>query len=230
MTFWLLIPIKSLQAGKSRLSPFLSDQARRCLNEFFLRHIVKVATEFPGSQRTAIISDCEEVLNLAKSLDIYTIRQTGGSGLNRAATQGVDQLRALGADEILVIASDLPFIRSSDIRELAAIDMQHRVVICPDRKKAGTNALLLRGGASLRFNFGEESYKEHLHAAMRIGAPPIIYVNRRVAIDIDVAEGLELWINRSSAIANDGRDVDIVGLSSDEGLEALGEVLTALQR
>jgi 2-phospho-L-lactate guanylyltransferase len=194
MTFWLLIPIKSLQAGKSRLSPLLNDKARRCLNEFFLRHIAKVATEFPGSHRTAIISECEGVLCLAKSLGICAIRQTGGPGLNRAATQGVDQLRALGALAILIIASDLPMIGPSDLREIAVRGRKHRVIICPDKHYTGTNAVFLSARKSLHFRFGAGSCSAHYREAQCSGITPLVYFNRHIAMDIDVPADLRSWL------------------------------------
>jgi 2-phospho-L-lactate/phosphoenolpyruvate guanylyltransferase len=194
MAFWLLIPIKSLQAGKSRLSSFLDDQVRRYLNEFFLRHIVEVARELPGSHGTAIISECEGVLGLARSLDIRAIRQTAGQGLNAAATQGVDELRASGACAILIIASDPPMIRASDLHEIATRGREHRVVICPDKHYTGTNAIFLAADTSLHFRFGAESCAEHCREAQSSGITPLTYFHRRIAMDIDVPADVQPWL------------------------------------
>jgi 2-phospho-L-lactate guanylyltransferase (CobY/MobA/RfbA family) len=96
-TPWLLLPVKSLMRGKRRLAPFLNHLERRDLNEYFLRRTVKIAAEFPGIQRTAVISEADDTLTLAKDLGIYTIRQTNGRGLNHAVSQGTRELHAHGA-------------------------------------------------------------------------------------------------------------------------------------
>jgi 2-phospho-L-lactate guanylyltransferase len=205
MAFSLLIPIKSLQAGKSRLSSLLDAQVRRYLNEFFLRHIVEVARELPGSHGTAIISECEGVLGLARSLDIRVIRQTGGQGLNAAATQGVEELRASGASAILIVASDLPMIRASDLHEIATRGQEHRVVICPDKHHTGTNAMFLAADTSLHFRFGAGSYAEHCREAQSSGISPLTYFNRRIAMDIDVPADVQPWLGEQLAGLWDGK-------------------------
>lgn len=202
MGFWLLIPIKSLEVGKSRLAPVLNDRARRHLNEFCLRHIVQVAKEFPGSHRTAIISECEGVLCLAKSLGIRTIRQTGEPGLNRAAAQGVDELRARGAHAILIIASDLPMIRASDLHEIITRGREHRIVICPDKHYTGTNAVFLSAGTSLAFHFGAASFDKHCREAQRSGITPLVHFNRQIAMDIDVPADLLSWLSATTGSAS----------------------------
>ncbi len=47
MTPWLLVPVKSFAAGKSRLTPFLRHGTRRQLNEFFLYRVIETATTRP---------------------------------------------------------------------------------------------------------------------------------------------------------------------------------------
>ena len=57
---WLLVPVKSLRCGKSRLESALAPAERRRLNEFFLRHMIAVAGQFPGLARTAVVSDADD--------------------------------------------------------------------------------------------------------------------------------------------------------------------------
>src|SRR3990172_7111631 len=101
---WLLIPVKSLDSGKSRLLPLCNDRFRRDLNEFFLRQMLLTASQFPGLGRTAVISNCEEVLRLVEIRGARAIRQTSAPGLNRAANEGLTVLRNVGAKDILLIA------------------------------------------------------------------------------------------------------------------------------
>jgi 2-phospho-L-lactate guanylyltransferase len=191
---WLLIPAKSLATGKSRLHRVLEDGARRDLNARLLRRMLATAARFPGHERTAVVSECEDVLRLADERGVRCIRQATGTGLNSAAEEGMDELRKLGAQDVLVIACDEPLVLPSDIREIA--DVRTRVggiVICPDRHYRGTNAILVPCDARLQFQFGESSFAKHCQEALRLGFAPTVHVNERIAFDIDTPGDLMMW-------------------------------------
>jgi 2-phospho-L-lactate guanylyltransferase len=189
-TPWLLLPVKSLLLGKRRLAPLLNHLERRDLNEFFLRRTVKIAAEFPGIQRTAVISEADDTLTLAKELGIYTIRQTNGRGLNHAVTQGTRELYAHGARALLILPIDLPFLQTHDLYKTATLGRQYKVVICPDQHSAGTNALFFSEPTPMRFSFGPGSYLKHQWETQRCGLVPHLFYNPRIARDIDLPEDL----------------------------------------
>lgn len=191
MTPWLLIPVKSLHTGKSRLRAVLADAARLALNEFFLRRLLEAARSFPGRERTAVISDCESVLRIAAACSVRTIPQSSGPGLNRAAREGLATLRRLGAGDIVLIACDAPMVGPADLRELADPGLsQGRIVICPDKHGTGTNALLVPSGVHMEFRFGEDSLSRHCREALRAGFVPKLHLNSRIAFDIDTPQDL----------------------------------------
>jgi 2-phospho-L-lactate guanylyltransferase len=189
-TPWLLLPVKSLLRGKSRLAPLLGHLERRNLNEYFLRRTVKIAAEFPGIERTAVITEADDTLTLARALGVYTIRQTDGRGLNHAVTQGNEELYARGARELVILPIDLPFLQTYDLCEVAALGRQHEVVICPDKHSAGTNAIVLSTPTPIRFSFGPGSYLQHQNEIQRCGLVPHLYYNPRISRDIDLPEDL----------------------------------------
>jgi 2-phospho-L-lactate guanylyltransferase len=189
-TPWLLLPVKSLLCGKLRLAPLLNHFERRNLNEYFLRRTIKIAAEFPGIQRTAVISEADDTLTLARELGIYTIRQTDGCGLNHAVTQGTRELHAHGARALLILPIDLPFLQTRDLCEIATLGRQHEVVICPDKHYAGTNAIVLSEPTPMRFSFGPGSYLEHQHETQRCGLVPHLYYNPQIAKDVDLPDDL----------------------------------------
>ena len=189
-TPWLLLPVKSLLRGKGRLVPLLSHPERRVLNEYFLRRTVKIAAEFPGIQRTAIITEADDTLTLARELGVYTIRQTDGNGLNHAVTQGAAELYARGVRELLILPIDSPFLQTYDLCEVVALGGQYEVVICPDKHSAGTNAMFFSAPTPMQFSFGPGSYLQHQRETQRCGLVPHLYYNPRIAKDIDLPEDL----------------------------------------
>jgi 2-phospho-L-lactate guanylyltransferase len=196
---WLLLPVKSLQRGKRRLEPALSDAERHRLNEFFLRRMIAVAAEYPALERTVIVSDSGDSLLLATELGACTIR-TERQGLNGALADGCHALYGLKARQIIILPVDLPLVQSSDLREIAELGERHQMVICPDRNAAGTNALVLSRKVPLRFRFGHDSYHEHQVEAHRCGVAPLLHYNARIAKDIDLPADLAV-LNELAALS-----------------------------
>ncbi len=181
---WLLVPVKSLSAGKRRLSSVLSDTQRQRLNRSFLRHTLDVASGFPGLDRTAVVSDAEDVLALARSMGARTIR-TLKRELNGALADGRSVLFEDRAPAIIVLPVDLPAIRPADLEEIADHGLRHDMVICPDRHAAGTNALYVSSAFKPDFRFGADSFRLHRLEARRCGVKPKLLFNRNIGMDVD---------------------------------------------
>lgn len=54
--------------------------------------------------------------------------------------------------------------------------------------------------ASFRFQFGEGSCRKHFREALRAGLVPRLYLNKRIAFDIDTSADLRLWLQRYRTI------------------------------
>jgi 2-phospho-L-lactate guanylyltransferase len=219
---WILIPVRSLATGKSRLAAVLDDGARRRLNEQLLARAMAAASEFPGIERTAVISDCADASWVATQAGALSLRQTNNElGLSGAVADGVRILRSRGAHGVLVIVADLPFVGGEDLREIAALGMRTRQsIICPDKHGTGTNALYLRELATMAFRFGPESCAAHLRAGAEAGIDIRVHVNPRVACDVDTPGDLQRYsrampyavgrLGPSSASPRDAASVRIV--------------------
>lgn len=191
---FVLIPVKSLAAGKSRLAGLLEPGARRSLNQYFLRKSLATAIDFTGPERCAIVSPCDEVLKFARSLGVHAIRQCGPEGLNPGVTQGLRELRYQGAGDVIVISSDVPNVLPSDF--CVANDLGKRngtVVIGADRHGVGTNLLFVPAGVWLRFQFGAHSLVLHVQEARRVGGEPLVHVNERIGFDVDTPDDFQRW-------------------------------------
>jgi 2-phospho-L-lactate guanylyltransferase len=188
---WLLLPVKSLECGKRRLGPVLGHAERRLLNEFFLRHTLAVAADFPGLQKTAVVSDAADALSLAAKLGARTIR-SNRQGLNRALADGCHELYRSEAKKLLIVPIDLPLVQTGDLLEIAALGDRHPLIICPDKHVAGTNAMFLSKELPVQFRFGDDSYRRHQAEARRCGVAPFLHFNERIAQDIDVPADLAI--------------------------------------
>lgn len=185
---WLVIPVKSLAHGKSRLSLHLSEAARHQLNTALLERSLALASEFPGIERTLVVSSCPEVIALAGSRGARTLVEKD-PGLNQAVTQAVAMLADRGAPQ-LVMSCDLPLAGPDDLMALAR---SGELAIATDRHGAGTNALWLPARAGFRFQFGDASRYRHTEEARRHGWHCSVLQRPALAFDVDTIDDYRRW-------------------------------------
>ncbi|MEP6610133.1 MAG: hypothetical protein ABJA83_15870, partial [Burkholderiaceae bacterium] len=85
--------MKSLRDGKSRLAPALNPVERRALIEHLLARTLRQAAQFPGLERTVLVSACEDARARAKSLGAHVLEEHAPFGLNSALRQAQSALR-----------------------------------------------------------------------------------------------------------------------------------------
>lgn len=184
-----VVPVRSFRDGKTRLRHVLGSEARASLLLATANGVVGAARDSDRVATVLVVSPDAEVLAWAKRLGpgVTALAQpTATPGLNGAISAGREWAIAEGATAVLSVFADLPFIAGGDIRALVA--RSEPVVLGPDRRGAGTNALLLRlagNGASFQFAFGEGSLRRHLAEAGRLGLDAGIVRAAGLAFDLD---------------------------------------------
>lgn len=193
----VLIPIRSLTGGKTRLAGALTPDERASLTRSMLTRVARAAIDSGAVETVLVISPDPAVLRLASDLHERVValeQRPGVFGLNAAIDQGRDWATAHRAGAFLVLFGDLPLIDADDVRHLVRRDAP--VVIAPDRHGAGTNALLLRFGAvdrdlePFRFGFGVGSYAHHVDEAHRLGLDVAVSLTPGTALDLDTPDDL----------------------------------------
>ncbi len=193
MALWAIVPVKPLRRGKSRLSKVISAEERADLNHNLLEHTIRVLSAIDEIENVLVISRDTEALALARDLGARTVQEYGNPGLNTALTRAVEIARSYGTCGILIIPADLPRLDAEDIRKI----LVHRknppvVVIAPDRKKEGTNALFISPPDLIEFKYGIGSFKKHSKAAKDAGARLEICDLASLELDLDEPEDLAL--------------------------------------
>ncbi len=180
MPDWLIVPVKSLVEGKSRLAGVLSAAERRRLNESLLAHVIESA---PDAARQLVVSGCVETRAFARTLGTEVIEEPPGGGLNGALAGARDYALAQGGETILVVSADLPLVTKAELDQVRAHDCE--AVICRDRHGSGTNALYLTRPQGFRFAFGEGSAAAHRAEAIRCGLTVATIDLPGIGFDID---------------------------------------------
>jgi len=191
---YAVVPVKTLAVAKSRLEPALSATERAGLVESLLQGVLRALAESGVVALTAVVSPDPRACALAQALGAVGLPDPGG-GLNAALEAGRTWAVAQGATALLVLLGDLPLLAGSDIAALAALLVaapaaDPTVVLAPDRRDGGTNAMLLRPPGALPFAFGLDSYRRHHAAATAAGVTVRLYRAPGTAFDLDTPSDL----------------------------------------
>ncbi len=193
MALWAIIPVKPLRRGKSRLAKVISADERAELNQFLLEHTIEVINTIDEIDNILVISRDKEALALARELGAKTVQEYGSPDLNTALSRAMEVAKSFETCGILIIPADLPRLNADDVREI----LKHRhdppvVVIAPDRKKEGTNALFVCPPDLIEFKFGKDSFNQHSQGAKAAGARLEICNLSSLELDLDEPEDLAL--------------------------------------
>jgi 2-phospho-L-lactate guanylyltransferase len=180
-----VIPVKPFRRAKSRLSPVMSKPIRAALARSLLSRTLDTLASCDLPLAICVVSRDMTALDLARRQGATALAESE-SGLNAALNQAREWALARGAQVVLVLPADLPRLTSGDI--MTMLDLAHEprcVIIAPDARGEGTNALLLRPPDALNFAFGPQSFYEHCAQAETSQLALHIYRSPTVALDLD---------------------------------------------
>ncbi|MEX1247599.1 MAG: 2-phospho-L-lactate guanylyltransferase [Anaerolineales bacterium] len=192
MALWAIVPVKPLRRGKSRLSPVMSEDDRAELNQRLLLRTVDILKQIPELGDVLVVSRDPEALALARDHGARTLQEDGAPHLNVALQRATVVAKSYMAESVLILPADLPQISKEDIvamleagREAAPV-----VVIAPDHRREGTNALFIAPAGLIEYDFGAGSFQRHCDRARQAGAQLKILDLLSLARDVDVPEDL----------------------------------------
>jgi 2-phospho-L-lactate guanylyltransferase len=192
-----LVPVRGLEAAKSRLGEALDAEERQALVEQLLARTIAAAAGVPGVAAVAVVSPDPAALALATGLGAVAVRQAG-EGLNEGLAVGRDRAVADGAGALLVVPADLPGVSAAALAAVVAVAHATAaegpagrpvVVLVTDRAGVGTNALLLAPPGAIPFRFGPGSRAAHAAAARAAGAAYVEVVGP-LDLDLDTPDDL----------------------------------------
>lgn len=192
MTLWAIIPVKPLKRGKSRLASILSETERTSLNQSMLVNTLKTLKLIQEIDTVLVVSRDPSALAIARDWDARTVLEDGNPELNTAIRRATKVAQAYHANEILILPADLPLMKTETIQSfLKNSTHAPEIVIAPDRRNDGTNALFINPPDLIDFYYGSGSFEKHVLAAKRVNADIKIVANEELGLDLDLPEDLE---------------------------------------
>ena len=179
-TIAVLIPIKSFNEAKERLSEKLNKAERSVLMKKMAENVINSSEPLP----VWVVCDDDEVALWAESKNVSVIR-TGETGLNAAVKVGVETLEKNGFSKVIIAHADLP--NAENLQRCAEFE---GVTIVQDHKGDGTPVLVIPTHKGFRFSYGPGSFSSHTLEAERLNLPHRQLFDPKLSFDVDEPEDL----------------------------------------
>ncbi|MBN1146224.1 MAG: 2-phospho-L-lactate guanylyltransferase [Anaerolineales bacterium] len=212
MTLWAIVPVKPLRRGKSRLAEVLTQDERADLNRQLLTHTLQTLTALPEIEHVLVVSRDQAALALAREYGARTVQENGAPQLNVALARATIVAKNYATRGVLIVPSDLPLITPEDVRAMLdrAADPPV-VVVAPDRRQEGTNALLVCPSGLIEYDYGPGSFQRHCERALQAGARLEICELPSLALDMDLPEDLQIVSEALEGLKEADNDLAIIG-------------------
>jgi 2-phospho-L-lactate guanylyltransferase len=129
---------------------------------------------------------------VARERGARTLRENGAPQLNLALERATVVAKSYKASSVLVLPADLPQINAEDIRAILEAGREPPVVVvAPDHKREGTNALYVNPAGLIDYDFGSGSFARHCDRAMQAGVELKVVELPSLSHDVDIPEDLE---------------------------------------
>jgi 2-phospho-L-lactate/phosphoenolpyruvate guanylyltransferase len=196
----LLVPQKRLDRAKTRLAGVLSEEDRQSLALELLRRTLTVCAQLPGVSRL-LLSCQDELRALAAEFGAEVVRG-GFEGMRRDITACSGESCVVGQAALLIVSADLPLLRVADLEEVVGAWREGAgVVLAPDRRRRGTNVMLVNDPEHFEYAFGQVvgpgSFPTHQSLAEGLGLRVAVVENPRLALDLDLPVDLIAFITEA---------------------------------
>ena len=196
----VLVPLRDLGGGKTRLSEWLSPDERRELTRYAMAAVVAACKQTQEVERIVVVTGSAEASHWAADAGVTSWPEPAGRlgliGVMEAALAAhSDPLR-----RIAVLMGDLPLASNAAIARCLRHADARPVTLVPSRSGAGTNMLAFTAGAQMPLALGApNSLAQHRRAAQEAGLRFQTVASAPLALDVDDADDLRLLARVAAA-------------------------------
>jgi 2-phospho-L-lactate guanylyltransferase len=197
---WALVPVKSPERSKTRLSSVLQPQECAMLSRAMFMDVLAALDAADGITHVAVLTSDTEVTALASQLGHEVIPDKPDSQLCDSLNNAAQHIADMGAHSMLVIPGDIPTVLSVDIEQLLK-SHAGGLSLCPAIRDGGTNAIICSPPNAMPFQFGEDSARRHIEMAEQCGLNIERLPMQAFFRDIDTPDDL-VWLSRQTSGGN----------------------------
>jgi 2-phospho-L-lactate guanylyltransferase len=195
-----LVPVKRLEAAKSRLRPGLEPEVLERLTLAMLEDVLAALCAAPELGAVVVVTEDERVAEAARRAGARALVRTD-EGLNASLEAGGALLAREGADALLVVLGDVPGITPADVRALAEglTGLGKPAAVLAPARDGGTAALLRSPPDAIPAAFGIESAARHRQLAAAHGVALRELALPDLAVDLDRPEDVDAFLSGPGA-------------------------------
>jgi 2-phospho-L-lactate guanylyltransferase len=161
------------------------------LNRYLLEHTIDTLNQIPKIEQVLVTSHDAAALSLAREFGARTILENDSSNLNATLARATVVAKTYVTQGVLILPMDLPLLTPEDIMVmLDRVQEPPVVVVAPDKKKRGTNALLVCPAGLIDYQYGANSFQKHCELARQAGAQLEVCELPSLSLDLDDPDDL----------------------------------------
>jgi 2-phospho-L-lactate guanylyltransferase len=162
-----IVPIKSFEVAKQRLSETLASGGRRSLVQAMFSDVLGALRRVQGIESIAVVTADISAGTVASGERMIVLEDNINAGQSEATQIGIRHAVEHGFGRVLLVPGDTPLVQPPEIDAL--LERCERdgigVAIVTDRHGTGTNGLLIAPPGSFDPSFGPGSLERHLQQA-----------------------------------------------------------------
>ncbi len=194
----VVIPVKTLDTAKSRLSRALNSTNRRQFVLSMLKHVIDTVLRCRSIRMVSVLTADSEIQRFAETLGIDAIKEQFHD-LNRALNCATTLIEnRMGSMPLLILPSDVPLVACTSIEKMITLadTIGPPVVIAVPSRDLGTNAFLRYPPTIIACAFGPNSFESHRALAQQGHIRFEEFRTPDLELDIDTPEDLAELIGR----------------------------------
>ncbi len=182
-----ILPVKSPQNAKQRLTGFLAVEQRETLARMLYRQTLAALCQADGIDRVVVASSDNEVAEHARQSGALVFEENEQISHSVSADAACLRAMEMGASTALLVPIDVPTATPADFSQLASYARPGLIVV-PSSDGTGTNALVRTPPNCIDSRFGPGSFRAHLDQALSKGLPADVLRLPGLMFDIDTPE------------------------------------------
>jgi 2-phospho-L-lactate/phosphoenolpyruvate guanylyltransferase len=200
ISFPIVVPVKTFDLAKQRLSGILQPSERAALARSMLIDVLNIVASATLPSNVIVVTSSREASDIAKSLGMQVLHEAACSDLNSAVDAASRHTIVQNAGGFVMLPADVPEITIAAIHQaFAALDQSRSLVLVPAISDGGTNLLACRPPQAIRPEFGAMSFARHLAAGERAGIACHVLNSPELGRDIDSPDDLARFLDRRTS-------------------------------
>jgi 2-phospho-L-lactate guanylyltransferase len=162
-----IVPIKSFEVAKQRLSQSLASGGRRSLVQAMFSDVLGALRRTDGIETIAVVTGDASARSTATGDRMVVLDDDVNAGQSAATEIGIRYAAEQGYERVLLVPGDTPLLSPPDVEDMLVRCERDGigVGIVPDRHGTGTNGLLITPPGAFDPSFGPGSFERHVEQA-----------------------------------------------------------------